>query len=177
VLVPLPTRDILLRLAVTGLFRARWSHEILDEMDSALISRGMAGSETVKRNRACMIAAIADGIVTWPPGIADHIPLDDPGDRHVIAAAISGAADVIVTANERHFPRRLLDAHGLTVEHPDDFLVTTMTRDVSAAIVAVREQRADLRKRPLDPGEFLLRFDRAGLPRTAEFLRDHLHAI
>ncbi len=44
-------------------------------------------------------------------------------DRHVVAAALAGRADVLVTANLRHFPADDLGVVGLLVQSPDDFLI------------------------------------------------------
>jgi hypothetical protein len=44
-------------------------------------------------------------------------------DRHVVAAALAGRAEVIVTANIRHFSGPDLAELGILVEGPDDFLV------------------------------------------------------
>ena len=41
--------------------------------------------------------------------LIDGISLPDPGDRHVLAAAIKGQADVIVTQNLEDFPQEQLD--------------------------------------------------------------------
>ncbi|AAL45988.1 PIN domain-containing protein (plasmid) [Agrobacterium fabrum] len=62
-------------------------------------------------------AVVAD----YHPLIAD-LTLPDPDDRHVLAAAISARASVIVTWNLKDFPARDLLAHGVTSKSPDDFL-------------------------------------------------------
>jgi len=48
---------------------------------------------------------------------------DDPGDRHVVAAAVKCGAEAIVTFNLRHFPDTALDTWNIEVQHPDEFLV------------------------------------------------------
>jgi len=46
---------------------------------------------------------------------------NDPGDRHVIAAAVKCGAEAIVTFNLRHFPDAALDTWNIEVQHPDEF--------------------------------------------------------
>ena len=48
---------------------------------------------------------------------------NDPGDRHVIAAAVKCGAEAIVTFNLRHFPDAALDPWNIEAQHPDEFLV------------------------------------------------------
>ena len=51
--------------------------------------------------------------------------LPDENDRHVLAAAISGSADMIVTLNARDFPRGYLREEGLDRIDPDALLMQT----------------------------------------------------
>lgn len=39
VLYPAPLRDLLMRIAIAGVVRARWSEHILDEMVTAILSQ------------------------------------------------------------------------------------------------------------------------------------------
>jgi hypothetical protein len=41
-------------------------------------------------------------------GLIEGLHLPDPDDRHLLAAAIRGRVDVIVTANVRDFPADIL---------------------------------------------------------------------
>ena len=47
---------------------------------------------------------------------------NDPKDRHVLAAAVVGRADVIVTANVMDFPPEACEPCGIEVQDPDTFL-------------------------------------------------------
>ena len=51
------------------------------------------------------------------------LTLPDLDDRHVLAAAIAGRADVIVTKNLKDFPPAALQPHGIEAQHPDTFLI------------------------------------------------------
>lgn len=54
-----------------------------------------------------------DALVTGYEDLTEGLYLPDPDDRHVLAAAIRGRADVIITANLRHFPAKVLRQFGL----------------------------------------------------------------
>lgn len=49
--------------------------------------------------------------------------IPDENDRHVLAAAICGHANTVVTFNEKHFPQECLEPYGILRQHPDEFLV------------------------------------------------------
>ncbi len=49
-----------------------------------------------------------DALVTGYEDLIEGLHLPDLDDRHVLAAAIRGRADVIVTANVRDFPTEIL---------------------------------------------------------------------
>jgi hypothetical protein len=49
------------------------------------------------------------------------IAFADPNDRHVLAAAIKGRADLIATVNLMDFPAERLDRWGIAAQHPDEF--------------------------------------------------------
>ena len=70
-----------------------------------------------------MNASVPDCLVTNYEKLANSIELPDPGDRHVVAAAIVGHADAIVTFNIKDFPQAVLQPYGIEVQHPDEFLM------------------------------------------------------
>ncbi len=49
------------------------------------------------------------------------LTLPDPDDRHVLAAAIFGRCDAIVTQNLKDFPPESLSPFGIESQHPEDF--------------------------------------------------------
>lgn len=69
-----------------------------------------------------MNSAVLDCLVTGYEALIESVVLPDPGDRHVLAAAIRGGASVIVTCNLKHFPDSALDSYGIEAQHPDVFV-------------------------------------------------------
>ena len=133
VLVPSRARDVLLEIASAGAYRPLWSTEILAELDRTLrLLRGKHGApqeETdayLTRLFRQMETAFPDALVTgWEP-LVTTVHLPDPDDRHVVAAASAGRADVIVTDNLADFPPDALPAP-LFRQSLDDFLLIRST--------------------------------------------------
>ena len=173
-LVPLAFADSLMSLATTGLFAAKWSTAIENEWITALerIDPRLQGKLTARRD--CMRASVLDWEVlpkAWQP-LESNLSLPDSNDRHVLAAAIAGHADCIVTMNLKDFPSETLQAYGLEAVHPDDFIVNQIDLDPFTALSAFREMRAR-RKKPVESAiEFVDTLERHGLVATARRLRD-----
>ena len=71
-----------------------------------------------------MNASVPDCLVTNYEKLSTTIELPDPDDHHVVAAAIVGHADAIVTFNTKDFPIAVLQPYGIEVQHPDEFLMS-----------------------------------------------------
>lgn len=177
VLYPAPLRDLLLRLALTGLFHARWSPQIQAEWMNAAIRERPELATALQRTRGLMDAAIDDCIVSGHEPLIPTLQLPDAGDRHVLAAAIVGRADVIVTRNLRDFPAGLLAPYRIEAQHPDMFVRHVLDLGEAAALAAIRDQRASLRNPPRTVEEFLDTLARQEMPQTVAFLRDRASLI
>jgi predicted nucleic acid-binding protein len=126
VLVPMPLCDTLLRLAEDpALYRPRWSDRILLEVGDALEKKlGRTPSQRERRLQS-MRVAFPEAEVDVPADLAKVLTcIPDPNDRHVVAAAIAGAAEAIVTLNTRHFPADCIKEYDLICQTPDEFLVS-----------------------------------------------------
>jgi hypothetical protein len=105
VLYPAPLRDLLLQLAVTDIFKARWTADIHREWIEALLrNEPHRDRAALERTRDLMDSKTRDCLVTGYEALIPVIQLPDANDRHVLAAAIVGHCDVIVTQNLKHFP-------------------------------------------------------------------------
>lgn len=123
VLYPSMLRDILLRLAGSGNFRARWTNKILDEVFRNLKSnRPDLDPTKLDRTRNLMRQAVDDCLVTGYEDLVESLCLPDRDDRHVLAAAIRCGAQVIVTVNKRDFPKTRLEPFDIEAQSADEFL-------------------------------------------------------
>ncbi len=167
-------RDLLLRLADRYLFAPLWSADIHKEwMNSLLANRTDIAPVVLDRTRAVMDEHFPQAIVKGYRTTAAGLDLPDPDDRHVLAAAIVGEADVIVTENLRDFPASRLSLHAITAQRPDDFISNLFEADPTAVLATVRDHRAALRNPPRSASDHLTALERLGLNRTTELLRVH----
>lgn len=178
VLYPAPVRDLLLRLSVTGLFRARWTDRIHDEwIEAVLRNRTDLQREQLDRTRQLMDDAVPDCLVTGYEGIEDTLQLPDPDDRHVLAAAIKCAAGTVVTYNLKDFPEEVLAPFGLSAQHPDEFIEHAYDLGPVLVCKAVRDAREALKSPPKTPEELLDIYQGLGLATTVAALRSHIDTI
>lgn len=105
VLYPARLRDLLIRLAIGGLYQARWSEQILDEcFDNLTKDRPDLTDAQLTRTRWLMTTALPDATLTGYEGRIEEHDLPDPDGRHVLAAARAAGASLLVTANLSDFP-------------------------------------------------------------------------
>lgn len=164
VLYPAPMRDVLLQLATTDLFKARWTADIHREWIEALMRKEPTRDRAkLERTRERMDHATRDSLITgYEPFIASLV-LPDPDDRHVLAAAIVGSCDAVVTFNLSDFPDNILTPLGIEAQHPDEFLCNQLDLAPGIFCGAIRKVRARLKKPPYSVDEYLATLRRQGL--------------
>lgn len=123
VMFPTVMREVLLGVAATGLYTPLWSERILEEWARAARKLGPTGEPQARAEIALVRAAWPKAEVVWKPSLESRLWLPDVNDRHVLAAAVAGSADVIVTLNASDFPRGTLAEEGLNRVDPDAFLI------------------------------------------------------
>jgi len=171
ILYPFRVRDVLLRFAEAGLFRARWSPEILDEWARNLVAEKPHLEASVRSQQEAMARAFPEALVEGYEGLIQALDLPDETDRHVLAAAIRAGAQHIVTENLRDFPAEATRPYGIEAVTADAFLSGTFELYPAEAMAALRRTRTAYRNPPMPPSEFLFDLMRVGLARTAAFAR------
>ncbi|HEX6756037.1 MAG TPA: PIN domain-containing protein, partial [Mycobacteriales bacterium] len=138
VLYPSTLRDLLIRLAQSGLVSAKWTDRILDEVFLSLRkNRPDLEPERLNRTRSLMVRAVRDCMVKgWEP-LVDVVDLPDPDDRHVVAAAVRARAQLIVTSNVRDFPAGQLSRWDIEPRSPDDFVLDQIDLSGNTVYAAV----------------------------------------
>jgi predicted nucleic acid-binding protein len=168
------TRDLLVSLAVSGAFRARWSPQVHEEWIRAVLARHADNPRVTRkkleRTRALMDSAVRNALVTGYRPRIQQVQLPDPNDLHVLAAAIHCGADLIVTVNLKHFPDTALARYGIRAVDPDRFIVELMTQNLMSVCQAVRKTRARLRNPPCTTAAYLAALRQVNLPATAAAL-------
>lgn len=161
-----------MHLALSGLYRARWTARIHDEWMTALLrQRPDLSREALEWTRGQMDDAVPDCLVCGYEGLEATLNLPDENDRHVLAAAIHCGAGTIVTYNLKDFPDDLLAPHGLAAQHPDQFIEHAYDLNPAAVCKAVRDQRASLRNPPRTVEELFDSYLQQGLATTVAALR------
>jgi predicted nucleic acid-binding protein len=174
VLYPAPLRDLLIQLATGNLFRAKWTDAIHEEwIVSVLRDRSDLTRAQLSRTRSLMNMAVRDCLVTGYENLIDAIELPDPGDRHVVAAAIHAKADAIVTYNIKDFPKEALARHNLEAIHPDEFINHQIGLDESAIVVAATVCCTRLKRPPMTGPAYLDLLERLSLTMTVAALRPY----
>ena len=167
VLYPATLRDLLMQLAMTDLFRARWTDQIHEEwIRNVLKERSDLTRDMLERTRDLMNRHIRDSLVTGHEGLIPSLSLPDGDDRHVLAAAIRCNAAVIVTFNLKDFPDVALAPYGVEAMHPDNFIADMFDLDQATVCEAAKIVRARLRNPPKTVEEYLTTLERQGLAET-----------
>ncbi|QFT93121.1 hypothetical protein FIU86_09715 [Roseovarius sp. THAF9] len=170
VIYPTVMRQMLLGAAKRGVFKPLWSARIIEEWQRSVVKLGPDGIAQAQAEAAMLAVEWPDAEVSWPPSLESRLWLPDPADIHVLAAAIAGSADLILTVNAKDFPRNILAEEGVSRADPDTFLLGVfeatpdVMQDVGAAVLA------DARR--LSGGDWDIRdlMKKARLPRLGKAL-------
>jgi predicted nucleic acid-binding protein len=167
VLFPFRKRDVLLRFSHAGLFRARWSGEILDEWTRNLLGLKPHLEDSIRAQQRAMQDHFQEALVTGYEPLVAALDLPDPYDRHVLAAAIQCGAQHIVTDNLADFPAERLEPYDIEAIDADEFLSRTFDLYPAEAMAVLRDLRAIYKNPPYSAPEFVLDLTAKGLPKLA----------
>lgn len=170
VLYPTVMREVLLSVAKTGAFEPLWSARLLEEWARAVASNLPDQAAQARVEIALLRADWPNAEVQFSPETEARLYLPDPDDIHVLAAAIAGRAEVLVTSNLNDFPTRALAAHNILRRDPDGFLFDLWQEapvNIAQACETVRHKAENLSGQP-QPIRALLK--KAGLPKLGKAL-------
>lgn len=170
VLYPTVMREVVLGCAEKGLFAARWSDRIEEEWARAAAKIGPDGETIARGEIALLRARFPDARVPVPVVARGRYRLPDPDDVHVLAAAVAGSCDAIMTLNTRDFPGNLLAEEGLARVEPDSFLIRLADEDPVAVRAVGDAVLAEARR--LSGADWTMRalMKKARLPRLGKRL-------
>ena len=179
VLYPMAMADALMSMATAGLFAAKWTTRIEAEWIRSLEENRPDLQGRLDYRREQMREAVPDWEVdeqAWTI-CARGLELPDPDDVHVLASALAGHADCIVTANLKDFPAEVVAQLGIEVIHPDQFIVAQWDLDQLVAVAAFKRMRARWKQPQASAEDFAAAMERGGLPATAQRLREAAELI
>lgn len=169
VLFPTVMREMLLGTAGLGVYVPLWSARILEEWARAARRLGEGAEDIARGEIALMRSDFRASEVAADDGLTETLYLPDENDRHVLATALTGDAELLLTKNLRDFPGRVLAKHGVLPLDPDRFLFDLHQEDADLVGVARRvQERAEAASGRPQPVRALLK--RAGLPRLGRAL-------
>ena len=170
VLYPTVMREMLLGAARIGHFTPLWSPRILEEWARAARKIGPTGEPQARAEIALISAAWPRAAIPPTPAVEARLWLPDSADVHVLASAIVGHADAIVTVNNKDFPRHTLAEEGLERIGPDQLLYDLWLKDPEGLSEVATSVLAEANR--LSGGGWELRplLKKARLPRLAKAL-------
>jgi predicted nucleic acid-binding protein len=170
VLYPASIRDLLLQLATTKLVRAKWTERIHQEwIENLLVNRPELSRELLERTRERM-NTLPDCLISGYEQLEAGLELPDADDRHVLAAAIHGGAQAIVTYNLVDFPDSELNKHNVIAIHPDEFVLDLVDLDSQAVLASVRRILQRLKNPPIAMTQYIEVLRKNRLSQFASYL-------
>lgn len=170
VLYPAPLRDLLLYIA-KELYRPKWTDTIHQEwVGNLLLNRADLTAVQLERTVVAMNRAFPDATIQGYGPLIGSFRLPDPDDEYVLAAAIRGHVDVIVTANLKDFPADRLKPFDVQPQHPDEFIADLFAVDSGGVLAAFLAQVANLKNPPKSAHQVLDTLRQNGLRQTTQVL-------
>ncbi|MHB1948935.1 MAG: PIN domain-containing protein [Gammaproteobacteria bacterium] len=167
-----------MHLALTDLFRAKWTNAIHDEwIRNVLNNRPDLKKSQLERTRALMNSHARDCLVDGYEKLINALTLPDPDDRHVLAAAIRSSASIIVTFNLKDFPSDILKEYGIEAQHPDLFLIHLLDLSPQIVYASIRRLRLGLKNPPVEQERYLEILKAQSLVHTVENLMKNIDMI
>lgn len=164
VLYPFHLRNLLVQCGVDRLVDVRWTDAIHDEwIRNLAVNDPSVSIERLTMTRDLMKKVLPFADVTDYERYIPQLSLPDPGDRHVLAAAIKAGASHIVTWNLSDFPAAALAPHNVVAQSPDDFLMDLCAATMDMTVAVAANARKNLRKTTPTVADFIAALTKQGL--------------
>lgn len=163
-------RDYFLYLADAGAIEIHWSQQILDEMSRNLRARLGLDNAATERLEELMNDFIEYALVDVDQAdvaTAETVKMDAK-DRHVLAAALSADADILLTENTKHFPQDWMTEHGIELLGAGELLVRLAAHFPDELRAA---HARTLRYSPKPEADVLATLERSAGPSSVEAIR------
>ena len=170
VLFPTVLRELVLETAKAGVFAPLWSERILEEWRRAAERRSEVDGVIAGGEIATAKAVFPGAMVAVSPDTEARLSLPDPHDIHVLAAAVDGGAEALLTLNVRDFPTNVLAEEGILRRHPDEFLLEAFHQDPAALRGIVERVLARAAAHGIDTSNQRAILKKARLPRLGKAL-------
>jgi predicted nucleic acid-binding protein len=152
--------DTLLSIAECGIYRPLWSADVLEELTRNLRKRG-ASDRQIGHRLEQMVIHFPDSTVTGYQDLIGSMT-NDPKDRHVLAAAIRGGAEILVTENLKDFSDSALHPYDVAAVHQDNFLLDQLDLAPAPVLQALRRQASRYRRDPRTVEDLLVILENPG---------------
>jgi predicted nucleic acid-binding protein len=141
--------DLFLRLAEgPRLLLPKWTDEIWQETERTMLNVLKWPQGTITSRIKAAKEAFPEAMITDYEVYVARCT-NDPKDRHILAAAIRGQVETIVTMNIRHFKAADVEIWGVSAAHPDEYLKVLYDLD-EAVVVQVLNDMANRRRKPIE---------------------------
>lgn len=172
VLYPFSVRDILMEFAVRGLFQAKWSSQVRQQVIRNIEEKNPATKGKLNRTFDLMEKAIPDFEAEPSKDSIESVANSKTHseDQEILAAAISGDCTHLVTANLKDFDIGFASANGVAIVHPDVFLSSLILHDSDTAKAALDAVIRRWTNQPVTRDQYLEALRTNRLQKTAEAL-------
>jgi hypothetical protein len=146
-LYPNTLRNVLLLAHDRGLYQAKFSDEILEEVRESVLRR--YPDANMDRTVSLIREHFGDCLVDNYQGLIPAMT-NEPDDRHVSAAGVTCGAQVIVSDNVADFPEDSCAPYNIDVKTADEFLQDLWDLDSEGVLAILREAAAETSRPRMD---------------------------
>lgn len=152
--------DTLLSIAEEGVYQPLWSTEILNELRRNLALHGVSDRAIAHRFDQMK--------VHFPDSTVENFEqlmlamTNDSKDRHVLAAAVRGGADLLVTENLADFPAAATKPYDIEVVSQDCFLLDQLDLAPQQVRRALQRQVSRYKRSPRTVEDLLITLGKPG---------------